>query len=224
MTGNYDLWGLAASAYPASKTIHQLAVNIMRKQSYDGRWISPGQRPPLEYYDFTATALTIHNIQVYTPAILRPEVNQRIAKAKEWLLQAVPEANEEKVFQLLGLHWSGVAYPALAPLAKKLLAAQHADGGWPQLDSLLSDAYATGQSLYALHESGQLQTTDPAYQKGISFLLNTQYPDGTWKVHTRSYPFVPYVASGFPHGHDEFISAAGSNWAVIALLLASDKP
>jgi hypothetical protein len=34
---------------------------------------------------------------------------------------------------------------------------------------------------------------------------------------------VPYAASGFPHDDDEFISAAGSNWAIMALMLAAKK-
>src|SRR5262249_7888693 len=105
--------------------------------------------------------------------------------------------------------------------ATKLLAAHHEDGGWSQLDSLPTDAYATGQSLYALNQSGQLSTDAPAYKKGLSFLLRTQFEDGSWKVQTRSYPVVPYVYSGFPHDNNQFISAAGSNWATMALILAS---
>jgi N-acyl-D-amino-acid deacylase len=104
---------------------------------------------------------------------------------------------------------------------QKLLAAQHMDGGWSQLDALPTDAYATGQSLYALNQSGQLPVTAAGYQKGINFLLKTQEADGSWHVKTRSYPFVPYVNSGFPHEDDQFISAAGSNWATIALILAA---
>ena len=44
--------------------------------------------------------------------------------------------------------------------------------------------------------------------------------DGSWMVKSRSFPSVPYVDSGFPHGDDQFISAAGSNWAIMALVLA----
>ncbi|MEP6951867.1 MAG: prenyltransferase/squalene oxidase repeat-containing protein [Ginsengibacter sp.] len=223
MTGNYDLWGLASSHYKSSKTIELLTQNIMRKQSYEGNWVSIGQRPPLEYYSFTATALTVKNIQSYIPAILKGEVKQRMEKARSWLINNMPEANEEKVFQLLGLTWSNANQKIIAQLAKKLLAAQHEDGGWSQLDSLKTDAYATGQSLYALNQSGQLAVSTLAYQKGIDFLLSTQLADGSWHVQTRSYPFLPYVDSGFPHDKDQFISAAGSNWATMALILAAKK-
>jgi len=122
----------------------------------------------------------------------------------------------------LGFMWCNSDKKIIAQQAKKLLAQQHADGGWSQLDSLKSDAYATGQSLYALNQSGQLDVTTTAYQKAIAFLLSTQLADGSWLVKTRAIPFVPYVSSGFPHGDDQFISAAGTNWAIMALMLAGN--
>ena len=223
ITGNYDMWALSTNHYKTDKTIQLLAIDIMRKQTLDGSWMSPGQRPPLEYYSFTATALTVRNMPYYVPAILHDEIEQRIGKARNWLMQTRPEANEEKVFQLLGLTWSHGDKEFIAQQAKKLLVMQHADGGWSQLDSLKSDSYATGQSLFALNQSGQLDITSAVYQKAIAFLLSTQLTDGSWLVKTRSYPFVPYVTSGFPHGEDQFISAAGTNWAIIALALASSN-
>jgi hypothetical protein len=83
-----------------------------------------------------------------------------------------------------------------------------------------SDAYATGTALVALHEAGGLATTDPAYRKGVKYLLAAQLPDGTWHVRSRSRPFQTYFESGFPHGKDQFISLAASGWAATALALA----
>ena len=37
-------------------------------------------------------------------------------------------------------------------------------------------------------------------------------------------PFQPYKESGFPHGKDQWISAAGTSWAVMALSAATPKP
>ncbi len=104
--------------------------------------------------------------------------------------------------------------------AQALLTLQQSDGGWTQLPSLSSDAYATGQALVALHESGALPVSSPAYQRGVRFLLNSQLEDGSWYVHSRALPVQPYFDSGFPHGHDQFISAAATNWAVMALIAA----
>jgi hypothetical protein len=63
-----------------------------------------------------------------------------------------------------------------------------------------------------------MKTTDPAYVRGLGFLLRTQAADGTWLVKSRSNPFQPYYETGFPYKKDQFISAAASGWAATALL------
>jgi hypothetical protein len=39
----------------------------------------------------------------------------------------------------------------------------------------------------------------------------------SWYVHSRVIPIQPYFDSEFPHGKDQFISAAATNWATMAL-------
>ena len=220
MSSGYQLWALWANKYKSNKLIEMLVKNLMQRQIYDGSWVSPNPRPPLEYYAFSATALMVSALQYYSPSSLKPEIDQRIEKARGWMIKTIPENNEERIFQLLGLKWINGDKNFIHQQAKKLLATQHEDGGWSQLPTLESDSYATGQALYALYETGQLKTNDPAFEKGISFLLKTQYEDGSWKVKSRSIPFVPFVQNGFPHDKDQFISAAGTNWATMALTLA----
>jgi hypothetical protein len=87
-----------------------------------------------------------------------------------------------------------------------------------------SDAYATGSVLMALHLAGALSTNDPAYRRGVEYLIRTQRSDGSWFVKSRSKPFQPYFESGFPHGKDQFISAAATAWAVGAIALACPSP
>ena len=220
MSSGYQLWALWANKYKSNKLIEMLVKNLMQRQIYDGSWVSPNPRPPLEYYAFSATALMVSALQYYSPPSLKPEIDQRIEKARAWMIKTIPENNEERIFQLLGLKWINGDKIFIHQQAKKLLATQHEDGGWSQLPTLESDSYATGQALYALYETGQLKTNDPAFEKGIAFLLKTQYEDGSWKVKSRSIPFVPFVQNGFPHDKDQFISAAGTNWATMALTLA----
>ena len=220
MSSGYQLWALWANKYKSNKLIEMLVKNLMQRQIYDGSWVSPNPRPPLEYYAFSATALMVSALQYYSPPSLKPEIDQRIEKARAWMIKTIPENNEERIFQLLGLKWTNGDKNFIHQQAKKLLATQHEDGGWSQLPTLESDSYATGQALYALYETGQLKTNDPAFEKGIAFLLKTQYEDGSWKVKSRSIPFVPFVQNGFPHDKDQFISAAGTNWATMALTLA----
>jgi len=86
-----------------------------------------------------------------------------------------------------------------------------------------SDAYATGQALYALNASA-MPASHAVYQNGIGYLRNTQAADGSWHVKTRSIWIQPYFESGFPYGHDQWISAAGTTWAAMALSMAVDPP
>jgi hypothetical protein len=55
----------------------------------------------------------------------------------------------------------------------------------------------------------------------VRFLLATQLDDGSWHVRSRAVPIQPYFDSQFPHGEDQFISAAATNWATMALIVAA---
>jgi len=70
--------------------------------------------------------------------------------------------------------------------------------------------------LFTLHELG-LTVSDTAYRRGVEFLLRTQLDDGSWHVASRAVKFQPYFQSGFPHNHDQWISAAGTAWAAMGL-------
>jgi hypothetical protein len=74
--------------------------------------------------------------------------------------------------------------------------------------------------LVALKEAGAVAATDPVYKQGVKFLMSSQLEDGSWYVKSRSIPIQPYFESGFPHGHDQWISTAATNWAAMALIHA----
>ncbi len=210
----YALLGLHAEGYPADETTAAMAYLISTKQRADGSFPSMPARPPIESSDVTATALGLRAIQLYGK---QPEAG--VERARRWLENVQPRTNEERAMQLLGLAWAKTDPFDLRRVAQALMAEQRPDGGWAQLATLETDAYATGQALYALKLAGQLSTDDAAYQRGAGFLLRTQLSDGSWHVRTRAFPFQPYKESGFPHGQDQWISAAGTGWASMALTL-----
>jgi hypothetical protein len=180
-------------------------------------------RPPLETSDFQVTAATIRSLLAFAPKSQETEYRKSAERAVRWLETAEPASTEDYTFQILGLIWGGGSREAVRKAGSRLLALQRSDGGWGQITRLASDAYATGQALVALRQSGTLAPGDAPYQRGVRFLLNSQMEDGSWLVRTRSPSFQPYFESGFPHGYDQFISAAASNWAVMALLPAAGR-
>ena len=223
-TVNYLLLGLAADNYPASEATDAVARYLKLRQWPDGRWAIGTNRPPIESSDIEATAVTLRVLDAYAPLTQRAQYRLAVQQATAWLATAVPKTNEDRAFQILGLAWGKGKQEAIRKAAADLLAQQRPDGGWSQLSALESDAYASGQALVALKESGALKPSDPAYQRGVQFLLKSQFEDGSWHVKSRVIKIQPYFDNGFPHGEDQWISAAGTNWAAMALAAATAKP
>jgi ankyrin repeat protein len=223
-TVSYILLGLSAERYPADAATDAMAYFLKRTQSPTGQWRILAHRPPLESNDIQVTAASMRALQLYGPKAARADYHKTVRLAADWLAKAAPRTTEERAFQLLGLGWSGTGKDTIQKAGRALVAEQRADGGWSQLPTLTSDAYATGQALVALAESGALATTDPAFRRGVQFLLNTQFEDGSWFVKTRAIALQPLFEIGFPHGRDQWISAAGTNWATMALARAYLKP
>jgi squalene cyclase len=74
-------------------------------------------------------------------------------------------------------------------------------------------------TLWALSEAGVRRPDD----KGVKFLLATQSADGSWRVDSRATKFQEYFESGFPYGHDQWISTMATGWAANALALSIDR-
>jgi hypothetical protein len=97
------------------------------------------------------------------------------------------------------------------PLLDHLRSLQRDDGGWSQAPDRPSDAFATGQSLYALYRAG-VPSTDPAVLRAFDYLAKSQAADGTWPMTSR-----PDSETG--KGADDLnpITYAATGWAVIGM-------
>ena len=127
-------------------------------QRQEGDWPNYGlARPPLEDGGFQHTAKGIRALQLYLIPGRLAEFEERIARAAEWLEKATPITTEDRTMQLLGIRWANRKAPRTA--SRNSSPCERADGGWGQTNDLPSDAYATGEALYALHETGMPATT-----------------------------------------------------------------
>jgi ankyrin repeat protein len=219
----YTLLGLNAMEYKGSLVTDAIAREIQMKQFADGHWTygCGGSRAPLCGTQIANTAISMRALQLYAPPALKAEFERSIQRAADWLVEARSDENEDLVFRVFGLAWAG-RKDALRQAMTQLVAAQRGDGGWSDIPSMNSTAYAAGEALMALHEAG-MPVSDPAYQRGIKFLLSTQLEDGSWYIKTHSLAVQPYFDAGFPHGRDQWISASGTAWAAMTLAVSAQQ-
>jgi ankyrin repeat protein len=215
-TTGYILLALDEQKYRPDESTDALARLLRLMQRADGRWPTPF-RPPIEASEFTATAVSARGLRQYggdNPAATAAA----LLRATRWLESAAPLDHEDRAFRLLGLAWVDGSPAVRKQALRELLETQRRDGGWAQTEYRSSDAYATGEALYALRAAG-VSPDSRAYRRGVRYLLQTQLDDGSWWVRSRALPTQNHFESGFPHGADQFISAAATHWATQALLL-----
>lgn len=221
LTVGYGLWAFDLAGHKPDDVTDAMVSFLLKTQEADGRWAPQTKRPPLEESPITCTAIAALGLKRYAGDADREAVDAALEHAKAWLADAPRKSQEDRVAWLWGLHTLGSAQSKIDAARAEVLAAQKEDGGWAQLDDMASDAYATGQTLRILNATGT-SPTDPAFVRGVQFLLKTQLEDGSWLVETRSRPIQTFFDNGDPHGKNQFISTSATSWAVAALAAAGE--
>jgi hypothetical protein len=212
---------VAALASPSltdgqKQTLQLIAEEIVRKQQADGSWefFATLRRPPINESQTTDVAWTVLALRELTAADAPKVRREALAKAVAWLDgPGRSAAHQEKVLKVILGARAGKPPKALQPTIDDLLALQRADGGWSQaVAEPKSDAFATGQTLYALAAAG-LTAERAEVRRGIDFLVATQGPDGSWPMTSRSTP------DGSPGSAKLLtpITCAAGSWATLGL-------
>jgi outer membrane protein OmpA-like peptidoglycan-associated protein len=123
-----------------------------------------------------------------------------------------PVTTQDKIFTIIALSRYGT--PEQRDVASKVIQQlqleQDRDGGWREKPSLrASNAFATGQVLYAFKEGG-VSIESPTFSNGVRYLIATQQRSGSW-----------------PPGETETrrpSEFAPTMWAVIGLAGAIEPP
>jgi hypothetical protein len=204
--------GLGADPKPGSaarKGLDGLGKTVIGDQLDNGSWASwPDTRPPFMGTDEATSTLA-------TLALLPLDGDAKAVRDKgvRWLADTRAGDDPQAVALRLTL-WARVGRPAdeYQPLVKRIRDTQNADGGWAQAKGLASDAWATGQALYALAHAG-VKADDPAIARAQGFLVKTQRADGGWPMASR-----PARAGDTGAKNLIPITGAGSSWAVLGLV------
>jgi Prenyltransferase and squalene oxidase repeat len=194
--------------------LKRLLTTVKTEQTENGSWSAwPGSRPPiLGSSDESLTALATLAV-LPAAAAGDKEAKAALDRGVEWLAEAKTDDDPQSIALRVVL-WKTLNRPAREwePLIKRIKDRQNADGGWSQTKDMASDAWATGQALYAL----ALADTEPngvPLWRGQTFLIKTQRADGSWLMTSRpTAPGSKGSTSLIP------ITGAGSAWAILGLV------
>lgn len=155
----------------------------------------------------------------------RKVADEARAKAGTWMaatqMTHPPQSIEAVAFQALYAQKFGLTEER-DTARSALLKHQREDGGWSWvIGDPQSDALATGQVLYVLHQLGDMDATKDALTRAQQWLIRTQAEDGSWPVkvgwyskNDRTDPKKPGSLKAVTGIYSDW--AAG--WATIALL------
>jgi ankyrin repeat protein len=178
----YVLLGLDAKGQKPDLNTDAVAMYIQTHQMTDGHWaFGPEARPPLCADTLGQTVISMRGLQLYAPRVDKATYLKSIELAATWIGEFRPRTNYDLAWRLQGLVWGGKSKDAILKARQDLLAVQRSDGGWSDIASMESGAFTTGLAMMALQGSG-LPVSDPAYRRGVQYLLNTQLEDGSWHV------------------------------------------
>ena len=208
---------LGANAAPDSVSrdgMKLLLTTVKGDQLENGSWASwPETRPPIfGNSDERTTALATLAL---LPAAATGDESAKLARDKgmRWLADT-KTANDPQSIALRLVLWQRIGRPSTEweSLATRIKARQNVDGGWSQVDSIPSDAWATGQALYALAHTG-IKPENPVISRAQAFLIKTQRSDGSWPMTSR-----PTKPGGEGSKSLIPITGAGASWAVMGLV------
>lgn len=195
-----------------------LMTTVKAEQTAAGNWSTwPNTRPPI--FGSSDESLTALATLAVLPVAATGDVEAQAVrdKAVKWLTETKTDDDPQSIALRLVL-WKRLGRPAeeCASLAGRILERQNEDGGWSQSTELMSDAWATGQAIYALAHIGS-DTNQIAISRGQDFLIKSQRADGSWEMISR-----PTTPGG--KGSDSLvpITGAGSAWAVLGLARSTE--
>ncbi len=198
---------------------------LIELQEATGDWPAagqfPSQRRPLAESDAIATMASLLALHQTSGEGVTPDPAIQ-DKALAWLAEQPPgESTEWLAWRLVLAYQLGGEDPTQT-LRQNMIDRQRPDGGWGWTEDAESDAFSTGQALYAL----SLVTTQPSIDSRTStavgqaarYLIESQGEDGSWQT-------ASTLVSDEPSAEKDVIYHFwGTAWATIGLARSLAAP
>jgi hypothetical protein len=167
---------------------------LLAIQAADGSIPENWVEPPIVQGQSMLTANALVALEWMAAHSKDPKYGSAAERAVAWMANSEPVTTQDMIFKIVALNHYGtpehkrIAWSAVEELSLQ----QQPDGGWKQVDAMKgSNAFATGQVLYAFKQAG-MSVRSPIFQRGVDFLLKTQVNEptldnGSWKAaHTQN--------------------------------------
>lgn len=207
---------------------------LVGHQAGDGSvWVDHDD-PPIVQGRFMTSA---NSVQAFLHAFERtPDPRFRAAadRALAWIAANEPETTQDRVYKAIALSRFGTPEQKrlVGPVLDRLVPDQQPDGGWKEHGAANgSNAFATGQVLYAFKQAGA-STHSTIFRRGVRYLLATQVrdtasgADGVWPAKNtaaaRPTDFAPTMWAVIGLAGAFSVHATGG--LVVALNTGREKP
>jgi squalene-hopene/tetraprenyl-beta-curcumene cyclase len=194
--------------------LKRLLTTVRSEQTERGFWSTwPGTRPPI--FGSSDESLTLLATLALLPAAAAGDREAQSARDRslQWLAET-PTDDDPQSIALRVVLWNRLGRPIAEsqPLVQRIRERQNPDGGWSQTTGMPSDAWATGQAIYALTHGG-VRPGDSTLVRGADFLVKTQRADGAWPMTSR-----PTTPGGARAGSLIPITGGAAAWGVQGLV------
>ncbi len=178
---------------------------LLSKQQENGEFTIDHIEAPIDQGSVMTTANAVASLMQAFQQTGDKKFQVGAQKALQYIEAAPAETTQDKIQKILALTTYGNAVQAKVAkgIVAQLKGEQQADGGWKEVEKMAgSNAYATGQVLYAFKKAG-VSVNSAEFSKGVRFLLDNQKVTGAWPAQNTQ-----------THRPSEFVPTM---WAVIGL-------
>jgi hypothetical protein len=190
--------GLARGDEVLTKTedpsLFRAVDHVLKTLTVDGAVPELNEEPPVLQGQMVFTANALVAFEWAAAHSKDPKYGQAAERALAWIAAFEPGTTQDKVFKIIALMRYGTPEHQRQAwsVVETLAAEQQADGGWKEAKVTDgSNAFATGQVLYAFKQAG-VSVSAANFKRGTDFLLRAQVggtatDSGSWQpVHTQS--------------------------------------
>lgn len=166
---------------------------LLKSQTKAGYFADPEPHLPIIQDGFDVTGNALVALDWAASHGGKANIKPAAARGLAWMTANAPRTTQAKVYKIISLaRFAPNQRDKMWALVDRLTSEQQPDGGWKETAAMMgSNAFATGQVLYAYQQAG-VSVLSSNFRRGVDYLLKTQVNDtspdnGIWyAINTQS--------------------------------------